>query len=270
MGYMKRFSLCLLAVIVAACAIEPAVAKPLSRSQIVLRSAISVDPDAQTVTLPLHRGQVRGNPVWYIITDASDTSVARRLGVTFAPVIADAGGAIQSAHLVHGIPSFDGSPNFAPARSYVAGITGFPPVHATPGGVGDPLYSPFVRIAGTPGILNAPIIATGAGPFDVTKHSNTADRVLAIDTKQLTVTLLLVKGFHQGKWVAYLSTDATDPVAASIERATFAPRLAKATTGHVAVRISDATLANAARLGSSFNPRERLFTTLVCRASCVH
>ena len=275
---MKRISLCLLALIAAAGTLAPAVAHPLKRSNIVLKSALTVDPDAQTVTLPLHRGVAHGKTVWYIITDASNATVARKLGVTFASSIAEAGPAIQHASRLGGIPSFDGAPDFSATRMYDASTDGFPPKHATPGGVGDPLYSPFVRIDGISGVLNAPIIATGNGPFDVTQHTNTEDRVLAINPKRKTVTLLLVKGFHDGKWVAYLSTDASDPVAASVERATYVPRLAKAAASS-AVPIgvivngprsgtheqglallalstplgSDATLANASTLGSSFN-----------------
>ena len=275
---MKRISLCLLTLVAAAWTFAPAVAHPLKRSDIILKSAISVDPDAQTVTLPLHRGIAHGKTVWYIITDASNATIARKFGVTFASSIAQAGPAIQHASRLGGLPSFDGAPDFSATRTYDASTDGFPPKHATPGGVGDALYSPFVRIDGIAGVLNAPIIATGNGPFDVTTHTNTEDRVLAIDPKRKTVTLLLVKGFHDGKWVGYLSTDASDPVAASVERATYVPRLAKApASSAVPIGVivngprsgaheqglaflalntplgSDATLANASTLGSSFN-----------------
>ena len=41
-------------------------------------------------------------------------------------------------------------------------------------------YSPFIRIAGSPTVYSAPIVATGDGPFDVDHHTNTGDRVLGI------------------------------------------------------------------------------------------
>ena len=43
-----------------------------------------------------------------------------------------------------------------------------------------PGYSPFIRIAGSPTVYSAPIVATGDGPFDVVHHTNTGDRVLGI------------------------------------------------------------------------------------------
>ncbi|HYZ16817.1 MAG TPA: hypothetical protein VE591_10470, partial [Candidatus Acidoferrum sp.] len=69
--------------------------------------------------------------------------------------------------------------------------------------------------------------AVGDGPFDVVRHSNTAQRVLALDPAAGTVTLLLADGFAGGKRVFYISTEASDPGAATIERATYDPVLAK-------------------------------------------
>ncbi len=43
-----------------------------------------------------------------------------------------------------------------------------------------PGYTPFIQIAGSDTVYNAPIVATGNGPYDVTNHTNTADRVLGI------------------------------------------------------------------------------------------
>ena len=85
-----------------------------------------------------------------------------------------------------------------------------------------------MRVAGG-AIVNAPIVATGEGAFDVTTHRNTADRVLALDVAKKTVTLLGVDGFVNGKRVMYLSTEASDPGAATIERATYVKHLGAAT-----------------------------------------
>jgi hypothetical protein len=248
-------------------------------SAFFFKSIVSVDDDKHTVTLPLHRGLATGKTVWYIVTDASDASVARKEGVDYAPDIAKLGDvAIAKARASAGLVEFPDAPDFSALRSYVAGATGFPPKSAKPGGVADDAYSPFVEVAGRERILNAPIVATGDGPFDVTTHSNTEDRVVAIDTANNTVTLVLARGFVDGKPVFYLSTEASDPIAASVERATYAPRLAKAASeGAIPIGViangpqigsnvqglaylalktplgDDATVANAADIGSPFN-----------------
>src|SRR5579859_6017559 len=47
-----------------------------------------------TVTLPLHKGTAgsSAHSVYYVITDASDQTVAQSLGVNFTPKLANAGG----------------------------------------------------------------------------------------------------------------------------------------------------------------------------------
>jgi hypothetical protein len=195
---------------------------------IILKSTRSIDRTAHTATLPLYEGWVDGNPVWYIVTDASDANEARHLGVVYSPDLASIGkGALQHVAKRGARYVFDGAPDFSQRRSYVASAGGFPPTSSNPGSVGD-RYSPFVRVDGIPGVLNAPIVASGAGDFDVTRHSNTEDRVIGIDTHNKTVTLVLARGFVSGRLVDYLSTEASDPVAASVERATYAPKLKKA------------------------------------------
>jgi hypothetical protein len=258
---------------------QAASAATVSDSEFFFSSIVSVDDSKQTVTLPLHRGLAKGETVWYVVTDASDVSVARKEGVDYAPDISKLGdAAIAKATTSAGIVKFPGAPDFSPLRSYVAGVNGFPPKSAKPGGVADEAYSPFVEVDGREGVLNAPIVATGDGPFDVTTHSNTEDRVVAIDTTRNTVTLVLARGFVDGKPVFYLSTEASDPIAASVERATYVPRLAKAdSAGAIPIGViasgpqigsnvqglaylalktplgNDATLANAAEIGSPFN-----------------
>jgi hypothetical protein len=252
----------------------------LPHSQFTIASALAVDSTNHTATLPLYRGIEEGKTVWYILTDASDSAVARKFGVNFAPNLASIGTAAtqRATENSDGTYTFEGAPSFSAARTYVASPTGFPPASATPGGKADPEYSPFVHAQGIAGVLNAPIVATGDGPFDVTTHTNTEDRVLAIDTTKMTVTLTLARGFFNGKPVYYLSPEASDPVAASVERATYAPNIGKASssaeipigvvvngpqTGSVPQGLAyltlrtpldqDATLANAATIGSPFN-----------------
>jgi hypothetical protein len=257
-------------------------AAQLPHAKFTIASAISIDTTTHTVTLPLHKGIEEGKTVWFILTDASDAAIAKKLGLNFAPSLANLGSdAIQKGTKnADGTFTFAGAPSFKATRTYVAGKTGFPPDSATPGGKGDPEYSPFVTLANSMQgvVFNAPIVASGDGPFDVTTHTNTEDRVVAIDTAHETVTLVLARGFFNGKPVYYLSTEASDPVASSVERATYVPLLAKASdaaeipigvvadgpqTGSapqglafLALRTplaEDATLANAATIMSSFN-----------------
>lgn len=239
-------------------------AATLPRTQLTITSAIRLDTKTHTVTLPLHEQQLGGVTAWYIITDASTAKAAKRLGVNFSPSIA-AFSDLRTA-----------APNFAPARTYVASATGFPPKSATPGATAPTGYSPFIRQDGA--ILNAPVVATGNGRFDVTTHSNTQDRVIAIDMKKMTVTLLMARGFFNGKPIYYISTEASDPVASSVERATFEANLAKITsTAQIPIGVivngpqtgkapqglafltlhtpldKDATAANVSTIMSSFN-----------------
>jgi hypothetical protein len=199
-------------------------AAELPREQIMLRSAISVDAQAHTVTLPLFRGEAAGQAVWYIMTDSSDATDAAARGVVHAPLLSRAGH-VQAAARKGGILHFAAAPDFAPKRQLVPGPQGFPPAEAAPGATAPSAYSPFIRLSVDGPILNAPIVATGEGPFDLDGHGNVMDRVLAIDTRKGTVTLLLSHGFAEGRRVAYISTEASDPAAAALERATYVPKL---------------------------------------------
>jgi len=199
-------------------------AADLPRDQIVLRSAISVDAEANTVTLPLFRGEAGGKTVWYIVTDSSDAEDAHRRGVVHAPLLARAGH-VQRAIWRRGDLRFAAAPDFTARRQVQAGPQGYPPQIAIPGGSAPPAYSPFIRLADNGPVLNAPIVATGDGPFDLSGHSDLLDRVLAIDTVRRTVTLLLSHGFAEGRRVVYISTEASDAGVAALERALHVPQL---------------------------------------------
>lgn len=270
---MLRFAIAgLLTVFISAAA----AAAELPRQQIVLTSAISVDPVANTVVLPLHEGEANGRRVWYILLDSSDAADAARRGVVHAPLLARAGH-VQAVVRQNGKLFFAAAPDFGSRRQLAAGAQGFPPQQALPGATAPSAYSPFIRVADDSAVLNAPIIAVGDGPFDVAAHSDTADRVLAIDTEKRTVTLLLSHGFAEGREVVYISTEASDPAAAALERATLVPLLDEgdASIGLLVVvngprgnaetaqglqhfmfdaaAADEAGLANAARLGSAGN-----------------
>ena len=224
----------------------------LPREKLVLESTLQVDLTAETVRLPLYKGTVNGHDVWFILTEASDLGLAHNSGLNYAPKLANI--AIGCPECVQTVTldsptadqnkfgpatvHFQGEPDFTPTRTLVPGPNGFPPASFSPGAVAGPGYSPFIKIAGSSVVYNAPIVATGDGPFDVTTHTNTADRVLGVHIAQPPfpsgqffdswVDLLVVKGFDAGQPILYLSTEADDPLASVLERATYVPALAKA------------------------------------------
>ena len=223
----------------------------LPREKLVLESALQVDLSHDTVRLPLYKGTANGKTVWFVLTEASDLGLAHNSGLNYAPKLANIAigcpDCIQVVNIASPTPDenkfgpavvhFQGAPDFSPARKLVPGPNGFPPASFQPGAVAGPGYSPFIRIAGSDVVYNAPIVATGDGPFDVTTHTNTGDRVLGIHIAppsppgqflESWVDLLLVKGFDAGQPILYLSTDAGDPLASVLERSTFVPALAKA------------------------------------------
>ncbi|MBA3944238.1 MAG: hypothetical protein H0X37_06695 [Herpetosiphonaceae bacterium] len=211
----------------------------LPESKFTVKSMLGVNMTHHFATFRLHKGDFQGTPVYYIITDASDFGLAHDLNVNYAPKLANMAigcpECVQEVTLTtppgnkfgEAIVNFQGVPDFSPMRVLEAGPMGFPPAKAQPGSVGDAKYSPFIRIQGSSVIYNAAILATGAGPFDVVTHTNTEDRVLYINTETRTIDVLFVKGFDSGQPILYLSTEASDPMAATLERSTFVPLLQK-------------------------------------------
>jgi hypothetical protein len=207
----------------------------LDRSKIVMKSIISVDLDRHVARLPLFKGTFNGSRVWFVRLDVSNLRLAKRLGLNFAPRLANAGNGcptcideVTSSNPIPGNAEvqFSGTVDYSPNRNVTPGPLGFPPLSVTPGGVGTPLYSDLIRVQGSNAVYNAPIIATGNGPFDVDLHTNTHDRVVAIDTLNMTVDLHFVRAFAFGKDIFYFSIAATGEVAAAVERAQFVPAMA--------------------------------------------
>ncbi len=223
----------------------------LPTQNLVLESALQVDLSHETVRLPLYKGTANGHTVWFVLTEASDVGLAHNSGLNYAPKLANI--AISCPQCVQtvtldspsadankfgpAVVNFKGEPDFTPTRTLVPGPNGFPPASFSPGAVAGPGYSPFIRIAGSDVVYSAPIVATGDGPFDMTTHTNTGDRVLGIHIApppppgqflDSWVDLLLVKGFDAGQPILYLSTEADDPLAAVLERSTYVPTLANA------------------------------------------
>jgi hypothetical protein len=228
----------------------------LPRHKLTLPSTIEVNLTHEFVRLPIYpgiayAGTKHAEKVWYILEDASTPGAADDLGLNYAPKLAnmaiDCPQCVQTVHLINLPPSqnhfgpapisFAGAPNFKPTRIAIPGPDGFPLAKFAPGAVAGPGYTPFIRIAGSDTIYNAPIVATGNGPYDVVHHVNTADRVLGIHIgrspadspsgsfSESWVDMLFVKGFDGGEPIVYLSTDAGQPLTAVLERSTYVPAL---------------------------------------------
>ena len=223
----------------------------LPRDHLTEESAIQVDLSKETVRLPLYKGKANGETVWYVLLDASDAGIAHDLGVNFAPKLGNIGigcpDCVQTVTLDSPTPdenkfgqalvNFQGAPDFSPTRIAEPGPTGFPLANFQPGAVARAGYSPFIRIAGSPTVYSAPIVATGDGPFDVVHHTNTGDRVLGVHIagpsapgqfSESWVDILFVKGFDAGQPIVYISTDAGQPLTSVLERSTYVPALDKA------------------------------------------
>jgi len=170
-----------------------------------------------TATLPLHRGTSQGQTVYYVMTDSSDGNFSQQFGLNTSQKLANAAGSsgVQKVTVVNGVVDFPATVDFSPVRQLTPGPQGFPPASAQPGAVGQPGYSPLIQMPNGI-IINAPQIANASGQ---------ADKVVSIDLINNTVTYRETNGFQGGDPVLYLSFEASDPVAATLEDVTFAPAL---------------------------------------------
>jgi len=170
-----------------------------------------------TVTLPLYRGTSRGQTVYYVMTDSSDGNFSQQFGLNRAQKLANATGSngVQKVTVANGVVDFPATVDFSPIRQVTPGPQGFPPAAAQPGAVGEAGYSPLIQLPNGV-IVNAPHIANGTGQ---------ADKVVSIDLIRKTITYRQTNGFQGGDPVKYISFDASNPVAATLENVTFAPAL---------------------------------------------
>jgi hypothetical protein len=188
------------------------------RSTLFITSAVE-HPNG-TVTFPLHQGISGGKPVYYVITDASDGSVAQALGVNTSQKLANAANtaAVEKVSVKpDGTVVFPATVNFSPTPSFALtpGPAGFPPAVANPPAVGDPGYSPLIQLPN--GVVeNAPQVANDTGQ---------ANKVISIDFVHKTVTYKETDGFQGGRALHYASFDSSDPTAATIEHVTYSPEL---------------------------------------------
>jgi hypothetical protein len=223
---------------------SPSQSNPRLIGPLQLLTAGTLDQDAGTITLPLYRGRLgTGESVWYVLTDTTDQENAAALGLNFSSKLqyadADGGAAVRTGRYVNEggetVLVFDqGAVDFSPARSVTPGTAPdfFPPTAFQPGSVGDAGYSPLVRIENAGGhIYNAPMVAFNVDETQIdfcdgnAEHALVHDKVVSICPSARTVTLELTPGFSFGRPVLYLSTDANDPLAATLEGATHSPAM---------------------------------------------
>ena len=199
-----------------------------------------VDLDRGTITLPLYEGAVKSGQVfWYIVTDTDDKGNAEGLGLNYSAKLtfADVGRAVRKGTLDSKFKLIvdAGTVDFSPVHSATPGDAPnfFPPKQFQPGSVGDNSYSPLVKIANAGGhIYNAPIVAGNVTAERLNQfcdgrpdYSLVHDKVVKICPRDKTVTMQLTTGFSFAKPVLYLSTDASNPLPATAEGATYAPGL---------------------------------------------
>ncbi|HEY1298105.1 MAG TPA: hypothetical protein VGJ60_33915, partial [Chloroflexota bacterium] len=186
-----------------------------------------------------------GRTLWYVLTDTDDPRNAEALGLNFSSKLsyADTGRAVRRATIgADNVLVFDkGAVDFSPTHVVTPGDqpNPFPPAAYSAGSVGDADYSPLVRIANAGNhIYNAPIVAFGSDAAQLDFCGGSPDRSLVHDKvvrfcpSDGTVTLGLTQGFSFARPILYLSTEASDPLAAALEGATFSPALADVTVGH--------------------------------------
>ncbi len=202
--------------------LAPATVQASGGQQLFIASAVENVGD--TVTLPVHLGTSHGQAVYFVLTDTNDGATGQTFGINRSQKLANAAntGAVQQAGVnPDGSIDFPATVNFsAQARQVVPGPQGFPPGAAQPSAIGEPGYSPLIQLP-SGAILNAPHLANASGQ---------ANKVVALDKAHLTVTYRETNGFQGGNPVRYISTDASDPVAAALENVTFAPALNNAPT----------------------------------------
>jgi hypothetical protein len=209
----------------------------------LLRSG-PVDLNASTVTLPLYKGQlVTGETVWYVLTDTTDKGNAEALGLNWSPKLTYSALGARVANLGpnNTLIFENGTIDFSPERHVMPGnSSAFPPSQANPGSIGDSDYSPLVVVKNAGGqIYNAPIIAfdvdeseLAAFCHETPDYSIVHDKVVNICPQESTVTLSLTSGFSFARPILYLSFDSSSPLAAALEKATFAPKLGSITVGN--------------------------------------
>ncbi len=205
----------------------------------LLRSA-RVDLQAGTVTMPLFRGNLTsGETVWSILTDVSDENLAHLHGVNYSAKMAygiTGNGARRGSFRNDGSFLFQsGAVDFSPDHAVTPGAAPnfFPPRAAQPGAVGDAYYSPLVQLDNAKSaVFNMPMVAFNVSEAQLNAmcdgnvdYNLVHDKVVSICPRTNTVVVKLTLGYTFGRPIFYLSTEANDPLIATLEGAIFAPAL---------------------------------------------
>ena len=220
---------------------SPSQVKPELIGPVQFIRTARVHEDEGTITFPLYQGHNEsGETAWYILTDTTSREIADHLGLAFTAKLgyADQGKAVRTARFAKdGTFVFSkGKVDFTPVRTIRPGAAPnfFPPAMATPGSVGDADYTPIVKVDGI--YYNAPVLAFNITADELQKYamgnvdySKVHDKVARINPSEHTVTLKMTAGYSFAKPIFYMSTEANDPVAATLEESTMTPALNDAT-----------------------------------------
>lgn len=219
---------------------SPSEVNPSFLGPVLLMKSAHVDLEAGTMTVPLRKGQMAsGEPVWSILTDVSDENLANLHGVVYSAKMAygvTGAGARTAKIEKDGTFTFEaGTVDFSPEHVVVPGDAPnfFPPKEAAPGSIGDAAYSPLVQFDNAKNaVFNMPMVS-----FNTTEDQLNAmcdgnvdkslvhDKVVRICPRDGTVTLAMTLGYTFGKPIFYLSTEANDPLIATLEGAIYSPAL---------------------------------------------
>ena len=217
------------------------------------RTDRSVVPAGPTARFPMFQGwetlpNGSRREGYYVITEASDAGIARDLGVIFSPRMANAigsGGEQNSNWSADGRLVFEGSVDFSPKRSLIAGpassdglLVGFPPAEANPGAIADSNWSSYVILPGTNVVINAQLVANSTGIHDRIPHPDGNSQAQEDDLQnpnlskaKASVVMQLLDGWHDNRpYYFHIVTDTSDPAPAAIELGVFAPKLANLPT----------------------------------------
>lgn len=219
---------------------SPSEVNPSFLGPVLLMKSAHIDLEAGTMTLPLRTGQLAsGELVWSVLTDVTDENLANLHGVNYSAKMAYGvtGNAARSGTLQQdgSITFAGGRVDFAPEHAATPGEAPnfFPPTAFQPGSVGDTDYSPLVEFDNAKSaVFNMPMVAFDVSAEELNAmcdgavdHAVVHDKVTAICPRDGTVTLQMTLGYTFGKPIFYLSTEANDPLIATLETATYAPAL---------------------------------------------